>query len=70
LIANGVIGVNGVIVQKHVEEESRLLPEGNFKNSSLTENHVMEKQLANKTATPTSVQVYDCSTNGHKISWT
>ena len=56
-------------VQKHVEEESRLLSEGYFKMSFMEEYHVMENQLANKTATQTSVQVYDYFTNTHRIRW-
>ena len=47
-------------VQKHVEEESRFLTEGYFKMSFMAEYHVMENQLANKTATQTIVQVYNC----------
>ena len=60
MIANGLIGVNGVIVQNHVEEEeSRLLPEGKFKKSFSVENHAIANQLANEIAIPANVQVYD-----------
>ena len=52
--------MNGKIAQNPVEEESNLLPEGNFKDSFMVENHVMEEQLVNEIAIPASVQVYNC----------
>ena len=68
LIANGPIGANGVFVQKHVEQESKLLPEGYLSTSFLVENYVMEKQLANEIAIPANVQVYHFFTNEYQFS--